>query len=118
MLMPLCAAAMLAAVAIGGCGSGGSGIEGAASVIADGQECLTPSIEGSHDHIRIENSGIPCAEATGFLYLLNNAMPKQEVGGENGPPWICALLPPSQRPLEVRCAQGKRHFSVERVEDG
>jgi hypothetical protein len=87
--MPLCAAAMLAAVAIGGCGSGGSGIEGAASVIADGQECLTPSIEGSHDHIRIENSGIPCT-----------------------------LLPPSQRPLEVRCARGKRHFSVERVEDG
>ena len=38
-----------------------------------------------------------------------------EIDSPNSAPWYCVNLPPSKAPLTLRCHQGQRFFTVEKV---
>jgi hypothetical protein len=106
-----CLAVAVAALALTACGSADSG---RADIEAAPARCETVPVEGSYDKVRLENSAIPCQQATSMIYVLSTRSSTQTVVARGEGPWTCLVLPPSKRPLEVRCHRGRRHFSVER----
>lgn len=95
-----------------GCGSSGSAVPGLGAS-EDMANCRIPVPGATSDRIQIENSGIPCQQAAAMVLLLTSGRSAQLVKA-GGVTWTCVSLPRSMGPLEVRCRDGRRHFTVER----
>ncbi len=105
------------ALGLSGCGGGGAAPQAlGAGILSPLKSCRVPIGHGTYDRPLLHNSGISCSKAVAIsLLVVAGQKGPQEVGGVAGPPWLCRDLAPSAMPLVLRCAQGKRFFTVERV---
>lgn len=112
--------ALAITLAFASCGGGQSSTEEARRTFsAASAHCKTPSLGGSYARVNLHSSGISCQEAVGmFLVLAGGVSGPQKIDGGPGPAWVCWDLPSSKLPLEVRCEQERRYFTVEQVRRG
>lgn len=112
-------AVCLGALALGLLGCGGSGSTtrslqvGVPSALGS---CRIPVGHGTYDQPRLHNSGISCSEALAIALLVARGMEEpQEIDGPQGPPWFCRSRPAAALPVVLRCSQGQRFFTIDRV---
>ncbi len=113
-----CVASALA-LSLAGCGGARSASQEDATRAffeESSKRCRTLRAEGAYDQVKLHNSGVSCQKAVAMIYVLAGAIKRpQRVTASHGPPWLCLNLSPAKLPLKIRCHQGGRYFTVERV---
>lgn len=103
-LIAVAITACLSALAVAGCGEGSpnGGNPEVDCVVSETGERIVP-----------HTSGLSCLKARAILYVLPAEIGRPQKIKTGAGIWFCSGYPPSKYPLEVRCHQGSRYFTIE-----